>query len=105
MLEYGKLLQENGRDGIAYIEAAAAVKNVDALLLLLEKETTAGNDKRAYRHARDLHLLGNHNGTKAMADCYMHGRGVKRDKSLAKDLYREAAAAGNEDAKMILEGW
>ena len=103
MLEYGKLLQEDGRDGIAYIEAAAAAKNVDALLLLLEKETTAGNDKKAYQHARDLHLLGNHYGTKAMADCYYNGKGISRDKGLAKDLYREAANAGNEEAKEILK--
>lgn len=34
-----------------------------------------------------------------IADCYRDGKGVKRDKRLAKELYREAAAAGNEEAK------
>ena len=38
-----------------------------------------------------------------MADYYYEGKGVGRDKSLAKDLYREAAAAGNEEAKEILK--
>ena len=38
-------------------------------------------------------------GTLYLADYYYHGRVVKRDKSLAKDLYREAAAAGSEEAK------
>lgn len=40
-----------------------------------------------------------------MADCYRKGKGVSRDKSLAKELYREATAAGNEEAKKILEEW
>lgn len=38
-----------------------------------------------------------------IADCYREGKGVSRDKSLAKDLYREAAAAGNEEAKEIMK--
>ncbi len=38
-----------------------------------------------------------------IADCYCEGKGVKRDKRLAKELYREAAAAGNEEAKEIMK--
>ena len=48
-------------------------------------------------------LQKDHRGTKFMADCYLEGKGVSRDKSLAKDLYREAAAAGNEEAKEIMK--
>lgn len=44
-------------------------------------------------------------GTKFIADCYREGKGVSRDKSLAKELYCEAAAAGNKEAKKIIEGW
>ena len=37
-----------------------------------------------------------------MADYYYNGQGVKRNKKLAKDLYRTAAAAGNKEAQEIL---
>jgi TPR repeat protein len=70
---------------------------------MYEHEHKAGNDKEAYGYAKELHLLGDHRGTKFMADCYYEGRGVSRDKGLAKDLYREAANAGNEEAKKILQ--
>ena len=42
-------------------------------------------------------------GTMFLAGCYMNGYGCKRNKRLAKDLYREAAAAGSAEAKKILE--
>lgn len=38
-----------------------------------------------------------------IADCYCEGKGIKRDKRLAKELYCEAAAAGNEEAKEIIK--
>ena len=103
MLEYGKLLVADGRDGVAYLEAAAGAKFSEALLFMYHYEQQAGNEKKAYKYAKELHLLGDHRGTKFMADCYYSGKGVSRDKSLAKDLYREAAAAGNKEAKEILE--
>lgn len=102
-LEYGQLLHARGDDGIAYIRAAADAKLGIALLFMYEHEQQSGNLKEAYKYAKELHLLGDHRGTKRMADCYYNGKGVSRDKSLAKDLYREAAAAGNEEAKKILE--
>lgn len=43
-------------------------------------------------------------GTMFVADCYLNGCGVKRNKRLAKDLYHDAADAGNEEAKRILKG-
>ncbi|MBR3941450.1 MAG: sel1 repeat family protein, partial [Bacteroidaceae bacterium] len=103
MLEYGKLLQADGRDGLKHIRAAADEKNEEALQLMIEHERNAGNNKKVYKFARELHLLGNHTGTKIMADCYYEGKGIGRDKSLAKDLYREAANAGNEEAKEKLK--
>ena len=102
-LEYGQLLQARGEDGSAYMKAAADAKLDTALLFMYEQEQQAGNHKEAYRYAKELHLLGDHRGTKRMADCYYNGKGVSRDKSLAKDLYRDAAAAGNEEAKEILK--
>ncbi|MBO7290103.1 MAG: sel1 repeat family protein, partial [Bacteroidaceae bacterium] len=102
-LEYGWLLTAGGRDGTVHIRAAAEAKYPEALLFMYEHEDKAGNYKDAYKYAKELHILGDHRGTKLIADCYHEGKGVKRDKRLAKDLYREAAAAGNEEAKKILE--
>lgn len=77
----------------------------DALYFMAMHYDANGNYKAAYENAFALHLQGDTRGTCYVADCYYHGHGVKRDKSLAKDLYREAAAAGNEDAVRILQGW
>ncbi len=103
MLEYGRLLIDDGRDGIRYIKAAASSGLDDALLYMYEHDKDSGNFKEAYQHAKELHLKGSHEGTRRMADCYYSGKGVSRDKRLAKDLYREAANAGNKEAKEILE--
>ena len=102
-LEYGKYLLAEGRDGIKYIKTAAEAKLNEALIYMCEHEHKAANYKEAYRYAKELHLQNDHRGTKYMADCYYEGKGVSRDKSLAKDLYREAAAAGNEEAKEMLK--
>ena len=102
-LEYGQLLQARGEDGSAYMKAAADAKLDIALLFMYELEQQAGNHKEAYKYAKELHLLGDHRGTKRVADCYYNGKGVSRDKRLAKDLYLEAAAAGNKEARRMLE--
>ena len=44
-------------------------------------------------------------GTLSLAEFYMLGLGVRKDRRLAKDLYREAAEKGDEKAKRILEAW
>ncbi|MBR3941214.1 MAG: sel1 repeat family protein, partial [Bacteroidaceae bacterium] len=62
----------------------------DALALVVEHYKSVGDYKNVYVYARTLHQQGDKRGTKALADCYNNGLGVKRDKSLAKDLYREA---------------
>ena len=100
---YGMRLIEKGEDGIGQIKEAAELKHEEAMLFMFGHEEKAGNYKEAYSYAKELSALGNHNGTKRMADYYYEGKGVGRDKRLAKDLYREAAAAGNEEAKEILK--
>ena len=62
----------------------------DALALVVEHYKSVGDDNKVYVYARTLHQQGDKRGTKALADCYLNGIGVKRDKRLAKDLYREA---------------
>ena len=72
------------------IKASAAKEYPDALYALIQHYESLGDYDNVYVTARRLHQLGDRRGTKVVADCYLHGRGVKRDKSLAKDLYREA---------------
>ena len=104
MFEYGKILADNGdANGIAYIDAAAELNHNEAGVFMMEHEHSAGNFKEAYRYAKMLYMAKDHRGTKRMADYYYSGKGVGRDKSIAKDLYREAAAAGNEEAAKILK--
>jgi TPR repeat protein len=104
MHEHGMRLLGDGGDGLQFIIDAAAAQHEPAMVYMLEHEHNAGNYKEAYKYAKKLSLIGNHHGTKRMGDYYMEGNGVKRDKSLARDLYREAAANGNAEAKRILEG-
>ena len=60
--------------------------------------------EEAYKYAKMLSNAGNHEGTRRVADYYYEGKGVSRDKRLAKDLYYEAARAGNKEAKEKLRG-
>lgn len=81
------------------IIADAANKGVEeAMLYMMRHEHNKENYKAAYSWARQLSLVDNHIGTTYMADCYLEGKGVKRNKQLAKDLYRQAAYAGNKEA-------
>lgn len=108
--EYGLLLtgpNDTGKtnpEAINHIKTAAEKGWEQAMLFMLFYEQSAGNYKEAYRWAKTLSQMGNHIGTKQMADYYYNGQGVKRDKELAKDLYRTAANAGNKEAAKILEG-
>jgi TPR repeat protein len=103
LYEYGIMLIADGNDGYSYIETAADLGNEKAMIHMFDHLDGEKRYKEAYRYAKELHLLGDHRGTKRMADCYYNGKGVSRDKSLAKDLYRDAAAAGNEEAKETLK--
>jgi TPR repeat protein len=72
------------------------------------RQAALGNSGEAlYKYALYMKQTGIERDTLlgSIHDCNYHGHGVKRDKSLAKDLYREAAAAGNEDAVRILQEW
>ena len=85
------------------MEAAAEHGNEKAMIHMFEKLDSEKSYKEAYRYAKMLSEAGNHEGTKRMADYYYDGKGVGRDKQLARDLYREAANAGNEEAARILK--
>lgn len=108
--EYGLLLtgpNDTGKtnpEAISHIKTAAEKGWEQAMLFMLFYEHSIGKYEEAYRWAKTLSQMGNHIGTKQMADYYYYGEGVKRDKGLAKDLYRTAANAGNKEAARILEG-
>ena len=72
------------------------------MIYIFEKLDAEKSYKEAYKYAKMLSEAGNHEGTRRMADYYYEGKGVSRDKRLAKDLYYEAARAGNKVAKEIL---
>ena len=110
MYEYARLMMalECEKDSVfgtplQCMESAAEHGSKDAMAWMVEHVEDNGNYELVYRYARELYVLGDKRATKVLADCYYHGRGVKRSKRLAKDLYLEAAAAGNEEAKKILE--
>lgn len=98
MYMYGKQLVAEGGDGIKYIQNAAEKNCMDAVMYMLDYEEHAGNYKGAFGYAKRLSMAGYHEGTKRMADYYLEGKGVRRDKRTAKDLYRDAATAGNKGA-------
>lgn len=87
------------------ITAAAEKQEQNAMLWLVEYEDKRENYRCAYIYAKELYMMGNVDATMYIAGCYRYGRGVERDRQLAKELYREAAAAGNEEAARILEEW
>ena len=89
----------------ACITRSAQMKHCDAMLYLMRYEDAAGNYASAYNWARELYMQKNHYGIKYMADCSLMGRVVRRNRRLAKDLYRDAAKLGNEDAKRALKEW
>ena len=103
MYMYGKQLIAEGGDGIRYIRNAAENYCMDAVFYMLDYEECAGNYQEAFRYAKRLSMAGYHEGTKRMADYLFEGKGVRRDKRTAKDLYRDAATAGNKEARTILE--
>lgn len=83
---------------LSYMGKAAQQGLHDAMIYMMNYEHNQQNYKAAYSWARKLSLEENHVGTTYVADCYLEGRAVGRDKRLAKDLYRQAAYAGNREA-------
>lgn len=74
---------------ITYIQKAADMQHIDAMLYLMKYHKQHFNYQELYNWAKKLHQLGNKEGTRHLAECYMYGMGVKRDKTLANDLLRE----------------
>ena len=89
----------DGKDGFQYLEVAADLGNEKAMVYMFDYLDGEERYKEAYKYAKALSEAGNHEGTRRMADYYLEGKGVSRDKHLAKDLYYEAARAGNKVAK------
>ena len=104
LFEYAESLIANGGDGTPYMEAAADLGNEKAMIYMFELLDSQKRYKEAYKYAKQLSNAGNHEGTRRVADYYLEGKGVSRDKRLAKDLYYEAARAGNKEAKEKLRG-
>ena len=104
LFEYAGLLIADGKDGYKYMEAAADLGNEKAMIYMFEHLDSQKRYEEAYKYAKMLSNAGNHEGTRRVADYYYEGKGVSRDKRLAKDLYYEAARAGNKEAKEKLRG-
>ena len=99
LYEYGLKMIAGGKEGIEYIEAAADGGCVDAMVYMFDYLDGKKRYKEAYRYAKTLSDMGNHEGTRRVADYYYEGKGVSRDRGLARDLYYDAAKAGNQAAK------
>ena len=103
MYQYGMLLVGEGGDGVGFIKEAAEKYHLDAMFYILDYEERIGDYNEAYRFAKRLSVAGYHEGTKRMADYFWAGKGVRRDRKAAKELYRKAANAGNKEAQEFLE--
>ena len=99
LYEYGEMLIAEGKDGYKYMEAAATLGCEKAMICMFEYMDGKKRYKEAYKYAKMMSEAGNHEGTLHMADYYLEGKGVSRDKRLARDLYYDAAKAGNRKAK------
>ena len=111
LYEYARYIEEYPTESgvtdkesiMRHMRKAAEKGYREAQIYAMEHEYSAQNYTEAYRWAKELSMAKCHEGTKRMADCYYNGYGVKRDKSLAKDLYRTAATGGNKEAEKILK--
>lgn len=103
MYQYGLLLIGEGENGIRFVKDAAEEYHIAAMFYMLDHMEKAEYYNEAFRYAKRLSMAGYHEGTKRLADYFWNGKGVKRDKRTAKDLYRDAANAGNSEAAEILK--
>ena len=87
------------------IYRAARMGHRESQILLIDDALQNEGYHQAYRWAKVLYNNGDNVGTKLLADCYRYGYGVRRDRKRARDLYRQAADAGNDEARKILEKW
>lgn len=100
LYNYGILMIEDGiefDEGLGTphdcITSAANKGCSDALRYLMYYHDSLHEYDSAYRYALKLYQKGDVEVVKYLADCYFYGRGVKKDKKLAKELYREAGVA------------
>ncbi|MBQ8365341.1 MAG: SEL1-like repeat protein [Bacteroidaceae bacterium] len=84
---------------------AAVLNNVEALRYMMQYDDSCANYKEAYQWAMTLRKHKDVAGIKYLAHCYRHGLGTKKNKRLAKDLYRDAVRMGDKEAQRILEEW
>ena len=112
MYEYSLYMSRNGveKDSVLGTAVECMSKSAEdgfqqAIKWLLEYHDTRQEYSRAYVYAKKLYMLKDVYGTRYMADCYRYGRGVGRDKRLAKDLYRDAAELGCKESEKILQEW
>ena len=96
LYNYGVLMIENGIEvdeelGTSHecITSAANKGCSDALRYLMYHYDTLQEYDKAYKYALKLYQKGDTSVADYLADCYFYGRGVKKDKKLAKELYRE----------------
>ena len=91
--------------GYACIHSAATKGHRASRKLLMNDALREGNYNAVLWWAKALHMSGDHEGTKVLADCYRYGHGISRSKKVARRLYQLAADRGNEEARLILEKW
>ena len=84
---------------------AAVLNNVEALRYMMQYDDSCANYKEAYQWAMTLRKHKDVAGIKYLAHCYRYGLGTKKNKRLAKDLYRDAVRMGDKEAERILEEW
>ncbi len=110
---YGVLLAKTNPDfkdeelGYAMncIYRAAGKGHRDALVLIMNAAIRNNDYAQVYRCATALHSQGDNLGTKVLGDCYRYGYVVRRNNTRARELYRQSADGGNEEARKILEKW
>ena len=99
MYEYAELMIAEGEDAYSYMKEAADLGNEKAMIYVFDKLDSQKRYDEAYKYAQALYLAGNHEGTRRVADYYLEGKCVSRDKHIAKELYYKAARDGNKIAK------
>ncbi len=87
------------------IYRAAKTGHKESQMLLLEDALQSGSKRHIFYWAEILHNAGECYATRVLADCYRYGYGTARSKSKAKELYRQAADRGDDEALRILEEW
>ena len=113
MFMYGILLATSDPDysdselgsALNCIYSAARMGHRQSQLLVVDDAIQNGGYHQAFYWAKVLHGNGDNAGTKLLADCYRYGYGVRRDRERARELYRQAADNGNDEARKILEKW